>query len=229
MQVKLVGITRPEGVFESVDVPGVSQSLNPEEFIVYMARVSSPSNQMKTETAPKLLTYLIRKGHWSPFDMIDMLVEVETSRAIAAQILRHWSFRFQEFSQRYAVADLGFEIYEARLQDPKNRQGSIAEVPPDVADWWRYAQRAHAAASKSLYEDALRRGLAKELARMVLPLSTRTRLYIKGSVRSWMFYLKSRTAAEAQKEHREIAVECQALFREKFPATYEASRVLLEV
>jgi thymidylate synthase (FAD) len=223
MKVELISVTAPQ-IRADPTCEDYTPDTSPEELIVYCARVSSPQNQTNALTAPRLLRYLVEHRHWSPFEMVDMCVEVETSRAIAAQILRHWSLSFQEFSQRYAQASLGFEIYPARLQGEKNRQagGAPDEVPYTLACWWDDAQREHYAACEKLYEEALRRGIARELARMLLPLATRTRLYIKGSVRDWIFYLQARTAPDAQFEHREIAAAILPIFRELFPNTAEA-------
>jgi thymidylate synthase (FAD) len=213
MKVSLVSITQPDLPHDRFP----DRCLSAEELIVYTARVSSPANQSNTETAPRLLRYLIRHGHWSPFEMVDMTVEIETSRAIAAQILRHRSFVFQEFSQRYAEVDLGFETYEARRQDDKNRQASHDDLPPNVKvdfgqmqdEVWRY--------SYNRYREALDRGVAKECARFLLPLSTRTRLYMKGSVRSWIHYFAARCAPETQKEHRDVANAVKGVFADQFP------------
>jgi thymidylate synthase (FAD) len=220
MHVELVSLTTPYAGHADV------APLSPEELIVYCARVSSPQNQTNTLTAPKLIRYLIEHKHYSPFEMCDVAFEVETSRAIAAQILRHWSLSFQEFSQRYATASLGFEIYPARLQAEKNRQGSAVEAPSgDLAEWWELKQTTHYALCELEYEAALHRGIARELARMLLPLATRTRLYIKGDVRSWIFYLKARLAADAQFEHREVAAAILPIFAKLFPNVAEAAEL----
>lgn len=214
MNAKLISVTmgfNPEGEI----------SKSAEDVIVYCARVSSPQNQENMETAPRLLRYLIEHKHWSPFEMASMCVEIETSRAIAAQILRHRSFSFQEFSQRYSEAT-EFETYEARRQDNKNRQNSIADLPADVCDWFEAAQQDVRVASRRLYSEALARGIAKEQARFLLPLSTRTKLYMNGSVRSWIHYLETRTTQSTQKEHREIAEAIKVIFTKEFPHTAEA-------
>lgn len=212
MKVTLVGVSSPL----------VADLKTAEDSIVFTARVSNPSNQVNMETAPKLLKYLVKHKHWSPFEMADMTVEIETSRAIAAQILRHWSFSFQEFSQRYAEASLGTEIYEARRQDQKNRQNSIDDLPEDTKEWFRLAQATIAKSSQQLYDQALDMGIAKEQARMLLPLATTTRLYMKGSVRDWIHYLQVRTDPTTQKEHRVVALAILEIFREQFPHTAEA-------
>jgi thymidylate synthase (FAD) len=193
----------------------------PEAIIAYTARVSNPTNQANTETGAKLLKYLITHKHWSPFEMVDMTVSIETSRAIAAQILRHRSFSFQEFSQRYAQA-FDFEVYDARRQDEKNRQNSIDDLPAKTRAWFRQAQIKSQETMGFLYHEALKMGIAKEQARMLLPLGTTTKLYMKGSVRSWIHYLQTRTDPSTQKEHRDVALAILSIFREKFPNTAEA-------
>lgn len=192
--IRIVSITQPllEGVTK------------PEDMIVYTARVSNPANQMNMETGPKLIEYLLTHKHMSPFEMVDFTVEIGTSRAIAQQILRHWSFSFQEFSQRYAQAN-SFVPYEARRQDPKNRQNSVDDMSDEDKEWFRNAQLQIWEQAYSTYEEALRRGIAKEQARFVLPLNTETRLYMKGSVRDWIFYLQLRRENGTQKEHADIA------------------------
>lgn len=190
---------------------------SPEDLIVYTARVSNPSSQEAGENNEKLIQYLIRNKHWSPFEMVDMTIEIETSRAIAAQILRHRSFSFQEFSQRYAAADLGFERYEARRQDVKNRQNSIDDMDEETKKWFASAQYGVEGLSEELYNKALDKGIAKEQARMLLPLSTRTRLYMKGSVRSWIHYLEARLDPTTQKEHRDVALSIARIFTDAFP------------
>jgi thymidylate synthase (FAD) len=209
MSVKLISITK--GV-------GELSSLSPEELIVYAARVSSPENQLNKETAPKLLGYCIRSKHWSIFEQVSMGVEVTTSRAVAAQILRHKSFSFQEFSQRYAKAT-DVLIYPARRQDVKNRQNSIDDLPQDVKDWFVEKQKEIADLSKKYYDEALGVGIAKESARFLLPLSTKTKLYVTGNVRSFITYLLVRLDKATQLEHRKIAEEIWSIFRHEFPNT----------
>jgi thymidylate synthase (FAD) len=195
--IKLISMTQP-----LVQVEG--KTLSPEQLIEYTARVSNPSSQEKFNTSFKLLKYLIENNHISPLEMVDFTVEIETSRAIAAQILRHWSFSFQEFSQRYAqVAE--YVEYDARRQDAKNRQNSVDDMSEDDKGWFHEAQMKVWTESKALYDEALNRGIAKEQARFLLPLNTKTRLYMKGSVRDWFFYLRLRSANGTQKEHMEIA------------------------
>lgn len=192
-----------------------------EALIAYTARVSNPSGQMNDETAPRLLAYLIKNKHWSPFEMVSMTVEIHTSRAIAQQILRHRSFSFQEFSQRYATAT---EVcrYEARRQDSKNRQNSIDDMSADDRDWFQQAQDEVEVLARKHYGEALQRGIAKEQARFLLPLSTATTLYMSGTARSWIHYLQLRTDPSTQLEHRQIAEEIKLIFCQQFPATSEA-------
>ncbi len=214
MKVRIVSLTRPGGLHEP---------LNPEDFIVYTARVSSPQKQEDTATAPKLIRYLIRKGHWSPFEMVDMTVEIVTSRAISAQILRHRSFSFQEFSQRYAPV-AACETYKARAQDKANRQNSIDNLPISIQERFEQIQKETQESCLKAYDLALQYGIAKECARFLLPMSAQTTLYMKGSVRSWIHYLQARTAPETQLEHREIALAIQQIFNGHFPNVAEALR-----
>ena len=207
MNVSLVSITQP---FSDLD--------SAEDIIAYCARVSNPENQKNVETAPRLLKFLIKHGHWSPFEMVDMTVEIKTSRAIAAQILRHRSFSFQEFSQRYSEAQF-LEKLELRKHADKNRQRS-SEAFEDSQLHTKV--REHLAKSLSLYKNLIRKGAAKESARMILPLTTETTMYMKGSVRSWVHYIDLRTEQNTQKEHREIAEECKNIFKQNFPTTSEA-------
>lgn len=198
----------------------------PEQLIVYIARVSNPANQMNNETADKLIDYLIKKKHWSPFEMVDMTIEIVTSRAIAQQILRHRSFSFQEFSQRYAEVT-EFEPVQLRRQADKNRQSSTEIFDPLLGgeaasndglspgvDGIEASQfiKLHIEESERLYKDLIEAGVAKECARMVLPLTTQTRIYMKGSVRSWIHYLGQRCHPDTQQEHREIAVQIRDLY-----------------
>ncbi len=208
MQVKLIAITS-----------------ECEKLITYCARVSNPKNQENFETAPKLLNYLIKHEHWSPFEMGHMVLEIETSRAIAAQILRHRSFSFQEFSQRYSeITD--FEDIELRKQAEKNRQSSsekfnpFLEIRRDVEGELIDAETMIEKGIDFLddiYDELIKRGVAKECARMILPLCTKTRLYMAGNVRSWIHYIQLRTKPDTQKEHRLIAEECKKIFCEKLP------------
>lgn len=194
----------------------ISVTPDAEKTMLFCARVSNPANQNSENT--KLLDYCIKHGHWSVFEMAHMTVEIETSRAIAAQILRHRSFSFQEFSQRYAeVPDDAFETYEARRQDTKNRQNSIDDLPDDVKLWFYDQQRAIQTFSRMAYKKALSFGIAKEQARFLLPQSTRTKLYMTGNVRSWLHYLDLRCGNGTQKEHKEIADAIKAEFVKQFP------------
>lgn len=198
---------------------------NAEELIVKMARVSAPKNQDNMDTAPKLLKYLIKNKHWSPFEMGNMCVEIETTRAISPQILRHRSFSFQEFSQRYAdTGELGSAVIpHLRRQDYKNRQNSIDDLSADViASYYRRISQLYED-SEHLYRELLSNGVAKECARSILPLSTQTRLYMNGTLRSWIHYLQLRCDPGTQLEHRQIAERIRELFCAQFPVIGEAA------
>jgi thymidylate synthase (FAD) len=196
------------------------------EQVAYAARVSNPANQDNTETAEKLVRYLIKHQHWSPLEMVNVCLEIETTRDIARQILRHRSFSFQEFSQRYAIADLGFEIREARLQDTKNRQNSIA-LPStiggeNIKEQWAGLQRSLLIDIQNTYEWAINHGIAKEQARAVLPEGmTVSRLYMNGTLRSWVHYIQLRSDVATQKEHREVAIACADAIEPIFPMIKE--------
>lgn len=205
VRVRLVAVTQP------------ADGMTAEQFLVYTARVSNPAGQHNHDTGERLLRYCLRQGHWSVFEAASMTVEVETSRAIAAQILRHRSFTFQEFSQRYAEASLGTEIYSARRQDVRDRQNSIDDLSFDDKDWFVWAQQHIANEANDLYKMALARGIAKECARFLLPLNTRTRLYMTGCVRSWLTYFEKRCDAACQLEHREVALAIRDVFATQFP------------
>lgn len=192
-----------------------------EEAIVYAARVSNPANQMSNETAPRLISYLIKNKHWSPFEMASMTIEIVTSRAIAAQILRHRSFSFQEFSQRYATA-FQYIPYRARRQDTKNRQNSIDDMSFETQEWFKKAQQGAWERSFEDYQIALSLGIAKECARMLLPLNTATKLYMSGTVRSWIHYLQVRDEEGVQQEHRDIARGIKQIFCAELPSIAEA-------
>lgn len=197
---------------------------NAEEMIVKMARVSAPRNQDNMDTAPRLLRYLINNNHWSPYEMANMCVEIETTRAIAPQILRHRSFSFQEFSQRYADAsELGSAVIpHLRRQDQKNRQNSIDDLDSDlISGYYRRISQLYEDA-EHLYREMISNGVAKECARAVLPLSTQTRLYMNGTIRSWIHYLQLRTANGTQLEHQQIARDIQQIFCDQFPVIGEA-------
>lgn len=214
MRVKLISMTRP--VFEvNGKVP------TPEELMVYCARVSSPQNQESLDTAPKLLKYCIKNAHWSIFEHVSFTVEIKTSRAIAAQILRHKTAYFQEFSLRYSEATEN-EFCEARRQDDKNRQNSIDDMSYEEKNWFLQAQKEVVDRSHDLYRQALERGVAKELARMLLPLSTRTTLYMTNNVRNWIHYLQLRSGNGTQKEHADIAnAIIKDIFIPNFPVISE--------
>lgn len=212
MNVKLVSLTNS---FVS------EANLSPEELITYTARVSNPSNQLNTETSDKLLAYLVKNKHWSPFEMVDMTVEIITSRAIAAQILRHRSFSFQEFSQRYAEV-LDMEPVQLRKSGTTNRQSSSEVFDPIIAGLTSQAPASNVIndyikMGENLYKQLLAAGTAKECARMVLPLTTQTKIYMKGSVRSWIHYLQIRCDEHTQLEHREIANAIRSVFNANFP------------
>ena len=209
MSVKLIGITAPFAGHNSA-----------EDMIVYMARVSNPSNQSMTRGDEKLIRYLIKNQHWSPFEMVNVVMEINTTRDIARQILRHRSFAFQEFSQRYAdpTKDLGFALREARLQDNKNRQNSIETEDKELQDKWNLMQQTLINNAEHAYNWAIENGIAKEQARAVLPEgNTQSRMYMNGTLRSWIHYCELRRANGTQKEHMEIADGCWKIIAEKFP------------
>jgi len=211
MKVKLVSYSKP--VLEGLDTP--------TDLVAYCARVSNPSNQINSETAEKLIKYLIKHQHWSPLEMATMCLEIETTRDIARQILRHRSFSFQEFSQRYAdpTKDLEFVTREARLQDPKNRQNSISEGVDVMLQYeWDKRQQDLIAQVKIQYDWAIANGIAKEQARALLPEGLiMSRMYMSGSLRSWIHYIQLRSGNGTQKEHMEIAKECAKVIAEVFP------------
>lgn len=194
-----------------------------EEIIAYCARVSNPSNQDNPESE-KLIRYLIKHRHWSPFEMAHMVVEINTTRAIAAQILRHRSFSFQEFSQRYADIDFlsGLEVPDLRRQDTKNRQNSIDDLDPGVVSYYQRQIDAHFDNALDLYRDLVDSGVAKECARGVLPLNTPSRLYMAGSIRSWLHYVDLRSANGTQKEHMDIALGVKEIIRSELPNIFSA-------
>jgi thymidylate synthase (FAD) len=217
MRTKIIGVTKP-----------VDLELNSaQDLVAFAARVSNPGNQLNLETAPKLLKYLIKNKHWSPFEMVHVLMEIETTRDIARQILRHRSFSFQEFSQRYAsVEDLGFETREARLQDPKNRQNSIETKDEELTRNWNTFQIRVINEAKAAYGWALQSGIAKEQARAVLPEGiTHSRLYMSGSLRSWIHYCELRCEQGTQKEHREVAYSCYKDLCVHFPFLKEVLQI----
>ncbi len=219
MSVKLVSISKPA-------IKGVK---NAEDLVAYCARVSNPNNQLNTKTSSKLLKYLIKHKHWSPFEMVSMTLEIKTSRAIAAQILRHRSFSFQEFSQRYSEALSSCPI-ELREQGKTNRQVGDELTDPVIMDEY-YSKTTRSASevlknhtdiSFKIYENLIKCGVARESARMVLPLSTETTMYMSGSLRSWIHYIDLRSQEETQKEHRQVADECKKIFLSQFPTLSEA-------
>ena len=191
-----------------------------EELIGYCARVSNPANQDNPDVSG-LLAYCVRNKHWSIFEMANMVCEINTSRAVAQQILRHRSFSFQEFSQRYAKIQ-GFEPIEIRRQDVKNRQNSIDDLDPATKAWFQAESAKLIHDADALYEQALAKGIAKECARFILPLTTKTRLYMNGTVRSWIHYLQLRTGNGTQKEHADIARALQQIFIAQFPQVAKA-------
>lgn len=211
MSTKLISISNPL-------ITGIS---NAEELISYCARVSNPSNQLNVETAPKLLNYLIKHKHWSPFEMVSMTVEIQTSRAIAAQILRHRSFSFQEFSQRYSTAT-ELEHLELRKQGKTNRQ--VGDEPIDIGEYVELKEEIDLVQHSciDLYNKLISKGIAKECARMLLPLNTQTTIYMSGTIRSWIHYIELRSTEDTQKEHRKIALDLKKLFVKHFPNVSEA-------
>ena len=216
MKVTLVSSSEPS---KELVAQGI---INAQELVAYCARVSNPANQTNTDTSEKLIRYLIKHKHWSPLEMVSACLEIETTRDIARQILRHRSFAFQEFSQRYAVADLGWEKKEARLQDTKNRQNSLATEDELLAIEWERAQKRAIYAAEREYKWALENGIAKEQARAVLPEGlTVSRLYMQGTLRSWLHYIELRSGPETQKEHREIAQACAIALETIFPMVNE--------
>jgi len=195
---------------------------NAEELISYMARVSNPSNQTNNETAPRLIRYLIKHQHWSPFEMVNMCVSIETTRSIAAQILRHRSFSFQEFSQRYAEVPIPAELPELRRQDTKNRQNSIDDLDESIKRTFEFRIGQLYGDAYRIYKDMVASGVAKECAREVLPLATPTRLYMNGTIRSWLHYCDLRTSNGTQKEHALIASQVQDILYSQLPNVCEA-------
>ena len=198
---------------------GTGKKMSAQDIIGYCARISNPDNQSNSENG-KLLKYLIDNKHWSPFEMVDMVLEINTTRDIARQILRHRSFSFQEFSQRYAdpTKDLAVYMREARLQDTKNRQNSVETDDVGLQAWWDAQQKFLTTHSQRIYREALDKGIAKEQARAVLPEGNmQSRMYMKGNVRSWIHYCELRAGNGTQKEHREIAVKCAEILKNHLP------------
>ena len=227
---RIIAVTRPlsniSKIYDKEDNPDAFRLMSVDEFIAYVARVSNPSNQNNTLTANKLLRYLAKHKHWSPFEMVNIVMEINTTRDIARQILRHRSFAFQEFSQRYAdpTQDLGFiENREARLQDIKNRQNSIEAKDAALQQQWESYQRDVIRKVTAAYQWAAENGIAKEQARSVLPEGlTNSRMYMNGTLRSWIHYCQLRMGVETQKEHREIAQDAWYQITEQFPSLKDA-------
>jgi thymidylate synthase (FAD) len=217
MKTNLIALTQPLVYKDPDSLQGVH--LSPEDFIVYIARVSNPSNQLNTETGSKLIRYLIKHNHWSPFEHVSATFEIKTSRAIAAQILRHRSFTFQEFSQRYAQAT-SFEPIQWRMQGKTNRQ--VGDEPAIIDNSLAGDITDHLQRSETLYNKLIDKGIAKECARMVLPLNTSTTIYMTGTLRSWLHYVELRGKQDTQKEHRDIALSIKDQLSILFPHTFEA-------
>ncbi len=211
MKVKLISYSQPAEDVQLGDA---------QELVAFCARVSNPSNQYNTETSEKLINYLIKHAHWSPLEMVSACLEIETTRDIARQILRHRSFSFQEFSQRYAdpTKDLDFVLREARLQDTKNRQNSIKTDDVELQDWWNKKQQFLINYVRETYSEAIERGIAKEQARAILPEgNTVSRLYMNGTIRSWVHFIQLRSANGTQLEHQLVAIECAKVISKVFP------------
>jgi len=218
MKVRMVSYSKPSTEMYDEGLMDV------QELVAFCARVSNPSNQFNTETSEKLIKYLIKHQHWSPLEMVSACLEIETTRDIARQILRHRSFSFQEFSQRYAdpTKDLSFVLREARLQDTKNRQNSVENTNLALAAWWEERQKRVIKESEEAYAWAIQNGIAKEQARAVLPEGlTVSRLYMNGTLRSWIHFIELRSANGTQKEHQEVARECAKVIAEVFPLANE--------
>jgi thymidylate synthase (FAD) len=218
MNVRMVSYSKPSREMYDEGLVDV------QELVAFCARVSNPSNQFNTETSEKLIKYLIKHQHWSPLEMVSACLEIETTRDIARQILRHRSFSFQEFSQRYAdpTKDLSFVLREARLQDTKNRQNSVETDNPALQTFWENQQNRVLDAAKGAYEWAIQNGIAKEQARAVLPEGlTVSRLYMNGTLRSWIHFIELRSANGTQKEHQEVARQCAKVIAEVFPLANE--------
>jgi len=223
MHVRLVSYSRPSEEFAEL---GISDA---QELVAYCARVSNPANQLNTETSERLIRYLVKHRHWSPLEMVSACLEIETTRDIARQMLRHRSFSFQEFSQRYAdpVRDLAFDIRPARLQDTRNRQNSVEldlrdPEQRELADIWEEKQKAVIRAAREAYTWAVTNGIAKEQARCVLPEgNTQSRLYMNGTLRSWVHFIDLRSANGTQKEHQAVALACAEVIAKVFPMAAE--------
>ena len=219
MKVKLVSYSQSDP-----SDPVLNAALNIQDLIAFCARVSNPANQYNTQTSEKLIRYLIKHQHWSPLEMVSACLEIETTRDIARQMLRHRSFSFQEFSQRYAdpTKDLDFVLREARLQDQKNRQNSITTDDIELQSWWQTKQEAVIDQVREIYREAIERGIAKEQARAILPEgNTVSRLYMNGTLRSWIHFIELRSANGTQEEHREVARACAHVIAKIFPMANE--------
>jgi thymidylate synthase (FAD) len=216
MNVKLISYSQPS---EEIIAEGLN---NIQDLIAFCARVSNPANQLNTETSDKLIKYLINNAHWSPLEMVSACLEITTTRDIARQILRHRSFSFQEFSQRYAdpTKDLDFVLREVRLQDTNNRQNSIATNDAELTAWWNAKQQFIIQYVKETYAEAINKGIAKEQARSILPEgNTVSRLYMNGTLRSWIHFLELRSGHGTQLEHQEVALACAKVIATIFPMT----------
>ena len=224
MHAKLISYSQPAGRIHSGELAPTGLD-NIQDLIAYAARVSNPSNQANTKTTTKLLDYLIKHKHWSPFEMASACIEIETTRDIARQLLRHRSFSFQEFSQRYAnINDLDgdFVIREARLQDETNRQNSIATSNVSLEVWWDAQQKFVIDQVKRIYNEAIEKGIAKEQARVILPEgNTVSRLYVNGTIRSWIHYIELRSANGTQREHMDLARAVAEAIGKIYPRTLE--------
>jgi thymidylate synthase (FAD) len=221
MKVRMISYSKPSTEMYSEGLTDV------QELVAFCARVSNPSNQFNTDTSEKLIKYLIKHQHWSPLEMVSACLEIETTRDIARQILRHRSFSFQEFSQRYAdpTKDLSFVLREARLQDTKNRQNSVETDNPALQAFWETQQNRVLESAKSAYEWAIQNGIAKEQARAVLPEGlTVSRLYMNGTLRSWIHFIELRSSNGTQKEHQEVARECAKIIAEVFPLASQLTK-----
>ena len=218
MKITLISSSQPSAELAAQGI------VNAQELVAFCARVSNPSNQTNTDTSEKLIRYLIKHRHWSPLEMVSACLEIETTRDIARQILRHRSFSFQEFSQRYAdpTKDLAFTVRDARLQDTRNRQNSIDSNDEELEAWWSAKQMTVVNLVKETYTEAIAKGIAKEQARSVLPEgNTVSRLYMQGTLRSWLHYIELRSGPETQKEHREVALGCATALESIFPMVTE--------
>jgi len=226
MKARLLSHSQPSGRLHTGEL--VNGLDNIQDLIAYCARVSNPSNQANTRTTTKLLDYLIKHKHWSPFEMASACIEITTTRDIARQLLRHRSFSFQEFSQRYAnINDLSddFVLREARLQDEKNRQNSIEHDDDELISWWNAQQSLVIDQVKRIYNEAIERGIAKEQARAILPEgNTVSRLYVNGTIRSWIHYIELRSANGTQKEHMELAIAVAEAIGQIYPKALEFAK-----